>query len=582
MEEFEYVPEKGIVTVDFKRTKSGSIGVTISFNYGINGFDLLLSAIRGCGGVWNKKIGKWVINGVFAFYCIDIISSIEEVTVIYSDYFKMCLKKEMRRLEKNIISSKSIKPSKKLDIPANPDKSYFEFQKAVVEFFNERGKNVLLADDMGVGKTVSAIAIANYNAYSKILVVCPDSAKDKVWKEHFFDWYVGNKDVSVIYAGKVFKPADVVIINFDLITKYEKQFSEMGFEYMIVDEAHMLKSTNTKRTLSIQKLSNKIPNKIFLTGTPILNRPIELYSLLKILAGSAFGSKIDFAFRHCDAKLVTIGGKPQPNWDGEVVETAEGEKKFLDDKGDSNLSELNFKLRSTIMMRREKADVINEFPKINRQVYQIEADYSDEIDKKYKEEKRRYTKEISNLKQKKSTFFDLKLYSKAIKQVHNYHFDRISAIRKELGVNKIPDIAKFVQALLDRGVKKIVLFLHHREVVDGVHLLFPNNSVVLYGGMTSREKTKAVNTFEQNDKINIFIGSIKASGVAYTLTAAHFVVFGELDWTPSMIDQCECRCARLGQKLDVVVFYLIVNNSLDQNMLEKTYRKGKVIKTVMI
>ncbi len=578
------------VYIDFKRV-GDDIGIQIQFEYGIDGFDDLRSIIKSNGGKWDDVLNKWVVNGDFAFYSIDLIQSLDQFDVNFSDYLSVYLKNELRKMERNIQMSKAVKPSKKIDVPVPLGKSLFEFQKAVIEFFNLRGGRILLADDMGLGKTISSIAIANYHKFEKILIICPDTAKDKVWGTEISEWLIGDHSVHIVRDGKDWKNANVVIINYDLLAKHEASIIDHKFDYVIVDEAHNLKTTGTKRTKSAKKICGKIKNVALLTGTPIMNRPIELYSILRILMDGAFGNKQSYAFRYCDGKIIetdengkrhviSAGLKKDKDWNKE-----DGKKNstfYMDDRGHSNLNELNFKLRSTCMIRREKYQVINEFPNVYRHVFQIQSEYSKEIDQKYKAEKSRYLNELLDLKANKNKFFDYRSYTRAVGEIKRYHFDQISLIRKELGVRKVPDIAKFVQKIIDQGTEKIVLFIHHREVAEELNCIFAGFSVVLYGGMSPLAKMKAINAFENNEDIKILIGSIATSGVAFTLTVSHTVVFGELDWTPSMVDQCECRCARLGQKKDVTVYYLIVNNSLDQNMLAKIHKKGKMIKKVML
>jgi len=554
------------IYIDFKRYSS-ELGIHVWFDYGIEGFDDILSILRASGGSWNKEYLTWFVKGEFAFYCIDLIKTVGKFNVLCGDFLTYYTNTILKKMERGVVASKRKKPMSKIEIPCPDGLSYFDFQKAAVEFFNNRNKSILLADDMGLGKTITAIAIANYNKYKKILVICPDSAKDRVWRNEIEKWYMYEKNICVVYSGKPYdNSANIVIINYDLISKYKEILISSKFTYLISDEAHMLKTPGSKRTKTFKAIANSINNKILLTGTPILNRPVELYSLVRILSGE-FGNYVNYAFRYCNAKLVKLG---------------ESDKVYLDDKGYSNLSELNFKLRSTLMMRREKADVLEEFPNINRVVFNIDADYSIDIEKKYKEEKRRYTTELSEVKKKKREYFDYASYTKAIKKTHRYHFEKISLIRHDLGINKIPDIIAFINKIFDSDVNKVVLFLHHRDVIDAIKDAFVNESVVVYGGMNSREKAKAVNSFEEDKSIKLFIGSIQASGIAYTLTIAHTVVFGELDWTPSMVYQCEGRCVRLGQKFPVDIYYLIVNNSLDQNMMHKIDSKGRIIKSIMV
>jgi SWI/SNF-related matrix-associated actin-dependent regulator 1 of chromatin subfamily A len=254
-------------------------------------------------------------------------------------------------------------------IPAPKGLEYLPYQKAGISYASKRfaaGQRVwLCADDMGLGKTIQGVGLFNMNAaIRRVLVICPASLRIN-WKREFEKWAV--RPVTVGIANGVFPDTDVVIINYDILEKFHVQIRAIQWDLMLVDEAQYLKNPKAKRTQEV--LGSKKWDKVrklevvevepikatyaaFLTGTPIVNRPVEAWPILHYADPTTWYNFMSFAKRYCGAKHNGYG------WDF---------------SGSSNLAELQDKLRSTIMTRRLKVDVLKELPAKRRQVIELPA-----------------------------------------------------------------------------------------------------------------------------------------------------------------------------------------------------------------
>lgn len=215
-----------------------------------------------------------------------------------------------------------------------------------------RNGKVLIGDEMGLGKTVQAISMAWYfKADWPLLIICPSSLKLN-WSLELEKWLtpqIHPTDINIVINGKADVDSLVNIVSYDLAVRMKDKILARNFQSIIVDECHYLKNTGTQRSMLLTPVIRRAKRTILITGTPALSRPIELFNQLSILIGDKFFSRISFAYRYCNA-----------------TETAYG----LNDKGASNLNELNYWLTRTVMIRRLKDDVMNDLPdKIRQQIY---------------------------------------------------------------------------------------------------------------------------------------------------------------------------------------------------------------------
>lgn len=363
----------------------------------------------------------------------------------------------------------------------------------------------------------------------------------------------------------------------------------------IFDEAHMVKNPKAARTKAIignpakraSGVSGKLGivdqarKKLFLTGTPLPNRPIEMWPILSVCSPSEFGSLRAYAKRYCDAHF-EFAGKNKKIWKAD---------------GSSNLEELQEKLRSTCLLRRLKKDVLKDLPPKTRQI--ITLDPTEKAKKLIAEElevwNRKFGAELDMIQEaitvaednrsaadKSSAEGDKKdgtVYDEAVsrlKYIQNVAFMEMASMRRQVAVAKLPSVIEHLDGVFEEGVKKVVCFAHHQEVIETIAAHYKEKAVVIYGKTKEDDRQENIRRFQEDPKVTIFIGAIMAAGTGLTLTASSHVVFAELDWTPSNVTQAEDRCHRVGQKSNVFVQHLVLNGSLDARMAQILVEKQEI------
>lgn len=421
--------------------------------------------------------------------------------------------------------------------------SFREYQKEGIAFC--RGKRaVLIGDEMGVGKTPQAIGIINANCSVKsVCVVCPASLK-LMWERELNAWLLSVLSVGVA-KGKKFPDTDIVIINYDIL-KANKAALTKRWDILIVDECHYAKNKDAARTKGT--LAIKASTKIFMSGTPLANRPKELWPILHSLAPSEWGTYHEYGTRYCAAYLQTIFG-----FDPRTRKMAK--KQVWNYDGASNLAELNTKL-APFMIRRLKKDVLSELPPKVRRIVELDGGKTKVIDKDT------WRKAVALLEHDET----------------EAEFEEMSEIRHEQAVEKMPEAIKYIKLALDSGSSKVIVFAHHVDVLDGlIDGLAAFGVTSVTGGMSDEAKQKAVDSFQKDQEVRVFVGSLRAAGVGLTLTAASHVIFAELDWVPAIITQAEDRAHRMGQKDSVLVEHLVAARSLDARMARTLVHKQSVL-----
>ena len=440
-----------------------------------------------------------------------------------------------------------------LKVPEGLD--YFPFQKNGIAYCLER-KNVLIGDEMGLGKTIQSIGVIN-NAtpdIDRFLIVCPMSLK-RNWLREMERWLVHRDYTLTSIESKTPLPAEARaggVISYGLmanrIEEFVEQMQDQSWGLLNFDECHFLKDEKAKRTQAAMRL--KGDRTLMLTGTPMLNRPKDMWPVLRKLDPKTWWARKNYVKRYCGGKQVYIGSG----------------RYAWDDTGASNLKELQQRLRSSVMIRRLKKDVLKELPEKMRSVFPMELTGK---------ERTAHVRAEAKL----TTFEEmlLRLYQEKSRGADSAKipFQEVSAIRAEMGLAKAPAVASQVSEMLD-SVDKIVVFAHHREVVALIaeHLSDVGHSVVTLTGATPEKKRdEAVTEFQDNPDCEVFVGSIGAAGVGLTLTSASDVVFAELPWRPSDVLQAEDRCHRIGQASSVNIKYFVYPGGIDEKLAEKLVSK---------
>lgn len=391
----------------------------------------------------------------------------------------------------------------------------------------------------------------------RVLIVCPASLKIN-WQREAIKWLTRPLTVGVA-DGKCWPQTDVVVINYENVKK-RPEIMETEWDLAVLDESHYIKNEKAQRTKATAAI--KARRRIALTGTPILNRPIELFTTLNWLDPAEWGSFWTFARRYANAHAGRFG------WDL---------------TGASNLDELQKRLRTTCMVRRLKADVLTELPPKRRQVVELQAGRA--ALQAVLEERSRWEADESKLREIKAQAEQAKAdgndtaYKEAVKALSSARmaaFTELAELRHKVALKKVPAAVEFIRDALESS-SKIVVFAHHLDVIEALREgLEEFRPVVVTGSVSLDERQRAVDAFQIDPEVRLFLGNIKAAGVGLTLTAASHVLFVELDWTPGWVSQAEDRCHRIGQRDSVLVQHLVLDGSLDANLAKMLVRKQEV------
>lgn len=265
--------------------------------------------------------------------------------------------------------------------------------------------------------------------------------------------------------------------------------------------------------------------------------------------------------KNCDAKQTSFG---------------------FDAKGASNLDELQDKLRETVMVRRLKEEVLTELPPKTRQLLTLpstgaENQIAAEMDA-YTNCKERIAELRAKFELAKASPVDgdYKAAIAGLKAGVAEAFQVMARARKAVAIAKLPVMIDHVQEAVDEG-GKVIFFCHHREVHDAMTHHFGDQAVGIIGGDSIANRQVAVDRFQKDEKVRVFVGSIGAAGVGITLTASSHVVMGELSWVPGDMVQAEDRAHRISQKSNVLSQWIVLEGSLDSRMAQTLMDKAAII-----
>ena len=420
--------------------------------------------------------------------------------------------------------------------------------KAVRKIEHFKGK-ALLADEMGLGKTVEALLwLKKHPKRKPIIIICPASLK---WMWEGFVHRILKTRCEVLYGRrppknkKLIGSHHFIIINYEIISYWKKYLKKLKPKIIIIDEIHYIKNHKAKRTRAIRSLSKKIPYIIGISGTPLLSRPSELWTTLKLIRPDIFKSKLLFTIRYCNRKWTYRG------WDI---------------SGATHLDELHKILSTTMMIRRLKKDVLKELPEKTRHVIPLDI-----INRK------EYDEAVNNF----IKWLSKKSITKAKRARKAHHLVKMGYLKRLAAELKIKLVLSWIDDFLEENDGKLVLFCIHRHIVKILHDRYKDISVVIVGGQSSIKRKRAVQSFQKKQKIRIFIGNIKAAGVGITLTAASTLAFIEMGWTPGEHTQAEDRIHRIGQKNTANIYYLVAKDTVEEKLCKLLQRKQKILSAAL-
>lgn len=474
-------------------------------------------------------------------------------------------------------------------------KELFPFQNKGVAFIERRKGRAIIGDEPGLGKTAQALAYLQLHPELRpAFIICPASLKFN-WAKEVFKWMEkrdenqlfmlsGKKkkiveEVSIKSNGRLVltrcKMPDngIFIINYDIVANEETILADdegnpilkkdkvqfvpikntgwfdilfnLAAEIVITDEAQLMANEKALRTKYVSMLAKDSPKYLALTGGLIENRPVEAFNVINLVDSSIFPSKWNFLQRYCGAKH-----------NGFVWSF----------KGASNTKELHEKLKD-ICIRRLTKDVLKDLPPIIRTVVPIEITNRQEYEKA----------EQNLIEWIRSTKGDLK----AKKAANSEALVRINEMKQLCSKGKMEGVLNWIEDYLSND-SKLVVFTTHTWVLDMIVTKFKKCSVKINGKVTGVKRDQAVELFQNDPKITLFVGDLKAAGVGLTLTAAHATATIELGWNPSQHNQAEKRVHRIGQTNDFVnAYYLLARDTIEEELADIIDVKRKVVNQVL-
>jgi SNF2 family DNA or RNA helicase len=408
-----------------------------------------------------------------------------------------------------------------------------------------RTKRFILADDMGLGKTTSTVVAALETEAKKVLIICPASLKINWQRE------IQNYTDRPIYIcdGKKYEDADFVIINYDIIKNFHdpqnKENSlilKSNFDLIIIDEAHYIQNSSAQRTKLINSFVKDVDRLWLLTGTPMTSRPMNYYNLLNLIESPVAANWMAYVVRYCNGYQFKVGNR-----------------KVWNVTGASHLEELRDRTSKQVL-RRLKTDVLDLPDKIITPVYlRLKSKEYEELMGEYYDWYDKNPDESSSL---------------------TVQFTKLTKVRQVIAKEKINSTIELIENILEQD-KKVIVFTNFTETLQTINSHFGKKSVYLDGSCSPKQRQDAVDRFQNDENIKVFVGNLKAAGVGITLTAAEAVIMNDLSFVPSDHSQAEDRSYRYGQKSNVSVYYPIFENTIEGVIYDILNHKKNIFETVM-
>lgn len=464
--------------------------------------------------------------------------------------------------------------------------------------------------------TIQAIGVSNAMGKERcpsVLVTCPATLKLN-WRREFERWTTNDYTVGVCHSRarsktetvngvkvvrkwteNVWPSTDVVILNYEQHPTYHDEVRRVVWGMHVVDEAQALMSEDSDRTrhiiggpqfikkTGIGKNIKRVKKPavtpvtavkhVFLSGTPMMKRPVDMWPMIKKMDPNGLGKDfLAFAYRYCAAYTGQNG---------------------LDTRGASNLDELQDHLRSTFMVRRLKSQVLTDLPPKIRSVVEFPAEgikrYVDEESSVVAHGLAAFEAELEGLSavaaiaewgdcKASLDTIDWDSYAdkaSAVPVDEKLSLSKLAQARQELALAKLPMCVDWINRLLEND-EKVIVFAYHKRVIKALLEAYPGCAHI--SGLVPIKKRQAeVDRFQTDESCRVFVGQIQAAGTGVTLTKSHHVIFVEESWIPAELEQAEDRAHRIGQLDCVNVWHLVIEGSLDCRMIWKVMERQQVI-----
>ena len=392
------------------------------------------------------------------------------------------------------------------------------------------------------GKTAQSLAYIKHSGFKRSLIVSPASVKFS-WANEVKKW-TGLS--AVVIDGKtnladIDADTNIWITNYDILKKHHPQLSKIHFDCIVGDEAHLIKNPQAMRTKAFRSISRSINSTVLLSGTPLLSRPSELFSLLNVVDPKTWNNWHEYARKYCDAKLTRWG---------------------LDTSGVSNAEELHARIKR-YFLRRKKEEVLTDLPS------KIFIDTPVSLDKETKAEYDAAATDLATYLRR----YAGKQPKEIAKTMQAEKLARLNVLRMLNAMGKVEVTKDIADSIID-AEEKVLIFSSFVAPLEKLKEYYGDSAVMLTGQTPVELRGEIVKAFQENPKIKVFLSGIKSGGVGITLTAASNVIFLDYSWNPGDMVQAQDRVHRIGQKAESCnIYQLYAPGSIDEDLREMLAEK---------
>ena len=422
-----------------------------------------------------------------------------------------------------------------------------EYQKEDVLEIESFDGRALLGNEMGLGKTLTCLWYRTRNPHvGPTVIVCPAHLKYQWEREAAthtnlrFDVAEGQTPPHHPHHRK-----DGIIINYDILGHWMPYIEKhVKPQSVFLDEIHFVKEKDRKRSKAAKHLGKTVPHIIGCSGTPLLQRPAELWHPLNIIRPDLFPTFWTFGHEYCQPRL--------GRWGWEF-------------NGATNLGKLHKYLTTHLMVRRLKKDVLKELPPKIRTVVPVK---------------------IEDMTEYFKAKFDFLNWLKrqdpaaAARAKNAQELAKVGYLLRLAAKLKCRAVVEWINDYLDEIDGKVILFAKHQEMIRVLEKKVNAKSVTIDGNVSRRERQARVDQFNDDPSTRVFIGS-EAAITGYNLTAASTVIFTELWWRPGDHTQAEDRIHRIGPVSTSWIYYLVATNTIEERLCELIQTKQTVMSSVL-
>lgn len=495
---------------------------------------------------YNAKTKEWSVPIVHTKKVLETLiplgfSARQDVRNIYDQIIKD--NEKIKRILTGIFNSSEKETFSKINLPL------FNFQKIGASFLCSK-KSALLGDEPGLGKSIQSLSVTIIKKSKKTLIICPSSLKLN-WKDEIQKWFK-NKKINVITGDKSTRiklwseKADYYIMNYELLLRDIKEIEKIEWDVIIADEATRISNPKAKQSKIIKTIYAK--HKIPMTGTPLSNSIQDIWNIVDFFNPSMLGTYWQFTEKYCI------------------------KDRFGGITGYKNLDDLK-NILSEVMIRRTKDEVLKELPsKLYETIY---VEFDDEEKKIYNAVQNEIASELKEYEINK-VLNDKFLSNILVKMIRLKQITgSLELVSNHIFSSKIKTLKELLKDII-HVQSKVLIYTQFSPMADILMRELKEYNPLLMSGKVNNEKRKEnENKFKKNEENKIMImTSVGTHGL--NLQRASYVIHYDLPWSLEKMEQREDRAHRIGQKRNVTVFKLIVQNSIDEYVLKVLHKKQKM------